>query len=402
MLNNFVSYMAQHTKSQLGQKSFINIHRAFPRKISVNPFLNPESWGQLFKKSKVDIAVELVRGFLEEDQIISALKDKRKNVRSALLANKKIIWSDKLFQTLLTQPWFDEVYAADLISSGTLKDENLKKIALIENDRLLVSLMCVPELFTIEEVINLLPNLRYRNCKDALSQLVDLRPQIIPYIMDIKKGELRDALTASRHLKQSEIRYLLKSSYEDKTSYYSLKTISNLLLQPNVASGLVKEYSEVLRKALHKHDGHSQMVYKQIFHFQGELHRNNLKSLEDKPWEDFFGTPFGNEILQSAKILGAYRYPTIRDNINATYSYRAAEQTAKTTSSKIEEDIATLAEIAVQEKRLWEKVRIEHVSNISKILDEKGELSWDIFWSLANTFEGSLEELLKSVDALSK
>lgn len=403
--NFFVSIMAHRVKSAKAQKAYANIFPNDFKSLQGNAALDKNLWIELFKNAKVDPAVLLTKLSLDSEQVHLALKDKRKSVRYTLLSNKKINFTDEICDTILSRPWFSYEMAHHWLKSKTVPRSYLTRVATIENSAMQIELLADKELYSIESAISVLSQVSHFDSKSQMWKLFDLRPELIPGAIELNDKNLFDAISGSRHLTDPNLVAKVSAwvTPEEIKRSWNLRGVAyNLMINPSVDLDTSIKINKIVNEC-----GPISGDYRSSQSRQVHALRSTFQSLggltgplTKGPWELEEDPKVLEQLIRGITALGYQRYPSINEFImDKLYKTRYNNTTPK-------EDVIyphySLNELDLSDSNLVHYFNAENLAELTSILDAGEPVTWEVFWTLATTWEGSVASLVDATIAMNQ
>ena len=404
--NFFVSIMAHRVKSAKAQKAYANIFPNDNTSLQGNNFLDQNLWLELFKDAKVDPAVLLAKQPLSTQQVLVALKDKRKSVRYTILSNKHINFTDEICEAVLGKSWFCYDMAHHWLKSKTVPRSYLTKVAKIENSAMQIELLADSELYTIEQAIMILSQVSHFNSKVALWKLFDLRPELLSAAIDLNDKNLFDAISGSRHLCEPSLiaKAVAWITPEDIKRSWNLRGVAyNLMINPSVDLASTLKVKDIVLQGGPVSGDYRSSPSQQI-HALRVLYQNLGSSqgpLTNVSWELEEDPKVIEQITRGVGALGYQRYPSIHTFIMEKLD-KSKQSTSSPVKAKIEFEHFELDNLDLADKNLVHYFDEQNLQELSKALDAGEAVTWEVFWTLACDWEGSVASLVKATLAMNQ
>lgn len=403
--NFFVSIMAHRVESAKAQKAYANIFPNDEKSLQGNLSLDKSLWIELFKNAKVDPAVLLTKLHLDSEQVLLALKDKRKSVRYTLLSNTKIQFTDEICDAILSRPWFSYEMAHHWLKSKTVPRSYLTRVANIENSSMQIELLADEELYTVDQAISILSQVSHFNSKTYLWKLFDLRPSLLPGAIALNDKNLFDAISGSRFLTEPSLIKKVSSwiTPEEIKRSWNLRGVAyNLMINPSVDIETTIQINDIVnqcgpvsgdyRSSQSKQTHALRATFQKLGNIPGPLTKNSWELEEDPKVLE--------QLLRGITALGYQRYPGINDFImDSFYKTRYTNSTPK---EKVKYPHYSLDDLMLSDDNLVHYFNADNLSELTASLDDGDPITWEVFWTLASTWEGSIASLRDATLAMNQ
>lgn len=391
----FISCLASKVKSSVAQRSFLKANgNNFA--LLENKNLDRNLWFELFKGSKVQVAIALTILELDEEMISQVVKDKRKTVHESLLTSKNRTFSPKNVREIIDAKWFDQHFAGLWLRSKTVPRDFIKEVALINSGSPMILSLTDRELFTPDEAVSALLSRRTNN-KVAIPILFDNRPELIDLLINCKDRYVLDAIAQSQHLLESkDFEILFKSA--SALEYHEKDVHGSLLYNPHLPYSMGMKIFEKLGNS------YSSSLDRSIIAYGRRVFMDRVNLFGDK--EIITGKPlleidddkvisFVTNLLYSRDFN---KYPTLKGSKYDRYSSTIRPEVAPREIIPLDYESIILSSRDFSPLSLTPEV----VDDVESKIEPLGEVGWDLFWVLAKSHDGNMNDLISQVSLLQR
>lgn len=378
MLRNFVlEQIIRETKNEISLHAFLHTFgKDGHESLSRNRHLPIGLWNTLVQKAKINVATNLYSRDLSEDQIKIALKDTRVYARRALLCHGVANATEETIDEILAKPWVTDEMLRTWLHYGNNLSAKHRRAASIRvggstQIRQLANQDAYPD---IEEVISILKNQGYVYSPWDLSPVFEKRVEIMEHLDEKLISQYRVAIANSWNLISEENQWLVYGKDGVQGNIYAWTA---LMRNPYTKKEIVEK--------IRSHP-------KSRSRWQKEF-----KSL-DASWQSAPGEPLTRSVHQLETDSEKERAEYFK-KYNSFYRLLPWE-----TSEENRKESVPLSAIKWKEQDQfrafsrystdWAQVDTE----LGKILTT--ESNWQAFWSLFETWNGSLQELAETSSRL--
>ena len=404
-LSFFVSCMAHRIKSRAGQASFVNTYPSNLNSILDNKYLAKDIWYKLFDGAKVDQATSLALLPLDENQVLTVSKDKRKTVKHALLSNKNADFTLAVSTEILKSKWFSVEYATTWLKNNLVPRELIKEVARIENKSYALNQLSDRDLYPINEAVSRLEDIMITS-QITLGRLLDCRPELVSELVCSDRDDIILGLSYNQWLKDplhvdSLFESIKKKFASEKYINHKLRdALINLLINPNISIAKSREIYDLVNQNI--------SIYKDWRHVNLiNIYRERLQKfpdieiLADGNWDKVERKDVADFIINIICSIDFNRYPSLRSYV---LSNRYASSSTPQQLIKNEDIVNYTFENTILGTKEFKPHMLtdEMLLQLESNLDNLGEVAWDLFWFLLPNFEGTLKELSTQVERLNK
>lgn len=405
---NILPHLANTINSKVGQLSLLESNLNMDNytkdniktSLAQNPNLDRSVWFQLVKKAKASVAYGLINRDLDLEQLSSFKNEKRTTVLKQLFHNGLKKCDENMAEFIINLTFFNKDFARLWIKNGFIPDKYKKTVAKIENGSGLLVLMRDKNLFTADEILEIIPNIDYNRVRYNLYGLFDTREDFTKLFSDniFYHKRLIEALASSRHLVDNNIfDIIFKFIFEDKLPSYEKDDIYySLLANPNTPNYILEKVIELIGTL--RTDSTSKFRYSSnatILNYAKNKCRNNINYIK-YPWEIHVQVNESPYRIASS-LLGYNRYPTLwkSNKLNNSLPNNTHD------GDLINKEEEIYLETSVNEMKInsFNKSTTNYICNQ---LDLAGKESWELFWTLLCSWEDDLHSLIKLSISINK
>jgi hypothetical protein len=247
--------------------------------------------------------------------------------------------------------------------------------------------------------------------RPALHRLFDMRPSLIPaaVVTGTERLHLIEAAVGSRHLFDRSIfeQVLQNIEKSGRNSSASLEVLLTMLANPNTPDDIVERGLKSAPQSTSYgtwarwRPASSQHMYMKLKDLRSQRkERGSITTSwecveeEDKVF-----------VLESVKILGANRYPTIAEWVRTQLGSNTSSgvnRGVQQVSRQVTQPELTSKNVIISEIGVHHKITKEIVQELQDRLDPLGVAGWSTFWSLVDTWQGSVSEIIDATVELTK
>jgi len=244
-------------------------------------------------------------------------------------------------------------------------------------------------LFSAEEIIEILPNIDFNRVRFNLYALFDYRPDLVTKLSDniINHKRLLDALSSSRHLFDLEVfKNIIQLVENDSIRNYERDDILySLLGNPNTPNEVLLKTLELLGPLRMDSTCRYRYASNSLIINHAKVRVKNDNQFSKLPWENYI--PINESPYKVATyLLGYNRYPTLR-------VIPKQEKIDSYVHNKNESEEIALNHI-IKDLKSGSVINKETLNYITEQLDNSGKESWELFWTLFESWEDDLNSLL--------
>jgi len=357
--------------------------------LASNPYLDNEVWIKLANKPKAEVAYGLIDRKLSLEQIKYFKKEKRITVLKELFSKGLKNCSDEMADFIFQSNLLTKELARLWIKNGKVPDNFKKKVGLLENGSGLLIFMKDKNLFTAEEIIEILPNIDFNRVRFNLYALFDYRSDLVTKLSDnlINHKRILDALSSSRHLFDLEVfKDIIDLVEKDSIKNYERDDILySLLGNPNTPSEILIKTLELLGPLRMDSTCRYRYASNSLIINNAKARVENENKFSKYPWENYI--PINESPYKIATyLLGYNRYPSLR-------VFSKQEKTDNIIINNYENEEIVLDQI-VKDIKNGSSINKVTLSYITEQLNYSGKDSWELFWTLFESWEDDLNSLL--------
>ena len=394
---NIIPNLANRITSKIGQLSIFeskSYNDKFSREkilvsLASNPYLDSEVWAKLANKPKAEVAYGLIDRKLSIEQIKYFKKEKRITVLKELFSKGLKNCNDEMAEFIFQSNLLTKELARLWIKNGKVPDSYKKKVGLLENGSGLLIFMKDKNLFSAEEIIEILPNIDFNRVRFNLYALFDYRPDLVTKLSDnlINHKRILDALSSSRHLFDLEVfKKIIELVENDSIRNYERDDILySLLGNPNTPNEVLLKTLELLGPLRMDSTCRYRYASNSLIINHAKVRVKNDNQFSKLPWENYI--PINESPYKVATyLLGYNRYPTLR-------VIPKQEKIDSYVHNKNESEEIALNHI-IKDLKSGSVINKETLNYITEQLDNSGKESWELFWTLFESWEDDLNSLL--------
>lgn len=394
---SIIPNLANRITSKIGQLSIFeskSYNDKFSREkilvsLASNPYLDSEVWAKLANKPKAEVAYGLIDRKLSIEQIKYFKKEKRITVLKELFSKGLKNCNDEMAEFIFQSNLLTKELARLWIKNGKVPDSYKKKVGLLENGSGLLIFMKDKNLFSAEEIIEILPNIDFNRVRFNLYALFDYRPDLVTKLSDniINHKRLLDALSSSRHLFDLEVfKNIIQLVENDSIRNYERDDILySLLGNPNTPNEVLLKTLELLGPLRMDSTCRYRYASNSLIINHAKVRVKNDNQFSKLPWENYI--PINESPYKVATyLLGYNRYPTLR-------VIPKQEKIDSFVYNKNESEEIALDHI-IKDLKSGSVINKETLNYITEQLDNSGKESWELFWTLFESWEDDLNSLL--------
>jgi hypothetical protein len=394
---SIIPNLANRITSKIGQLSIFeskSYNDKFSREkilvsLASNPYLDSEVWAKLANKPKAEVAYGLIDRKLSIEQIKYFKKEKRITVLKELFSKGLKNCNDEMAEFIFQSNLLTKELARLWIKNGKVPDSYKKKVGLLENGSGLLIFMKDKNLFSAEEIIEILPNIDFNRVRFNLYALFDYRPDLVTKLSDniINHKRLLDALSSSRHLFDFEVfKNIIQLVENDSIRNYERDDILySLLGNPNTPNEVLLKTLELLGPLRMDSTCRYRYASNSLIINHAKVRVKNDNQFSKLPWENYI--PINESPYKVATyLLGYNRYPTLR-------VIPKQEKIDSFVHNKNESEEIALDHI-IKDLKSGSVINKETLNYITEQLDNSGKESWELFWTLFESWEDDLNSLL--------
>ena len=331
-------------------------------------------------------------------------------VRNALFSNGLVGCTEEMADMVINAGWMTAEHAQMWLRSKSVPASRIKQVALVEQGPALLRYLADTEMFSEQEAIELMYIPRMVHFRAALHRLFDLRPSLIPAAVatGTERLHLVEAAVGSRHLQDRSIFEQVLQIVEKGGRFNSAMNdvMLTLLANPNTPDDIVARGFTVSPPS---------SMYGTWSRWRPASNQHIVMKLRDlrmlrkqlgpitTSWESAEGVD-KEFVLESIKLLGANRYPSINDWFRASIGWSSPTVLNRVDTSARQATVSehTTENVVLSEPVAHQKITKEIIQEIQHRIDPLGVPGWSTFWSLVDTWQGSVAEILDATVELSK
>ena len=394
---SIIPNLANRITSKIGQLSIFeskSYNDKFSRdkilvSLASNPYLDNEVWAKLANKPKAEIAYGLIDRKLSIEQIKYFKKEKRITVLKELFSKGLKNCTDEMADFIFQSNLLTKELARLWIKNGKVPDNYKKKVGLLENGSGLLIFMKDKNLFSAEEIIEILPNIDFNRVRFNLYALFDYRPDLVTKLSDniINHKRLLDALSSSRHLFDLEVfKNIIQLVEMDSIRNYERDDILySLLGNPNTPNEVLNKTLELLGPLRMDSTCRYRYASNSLIINHAKARVKNVNQFSKLPWENYIHINESPYKI-ATYLLGYNRYPTLR-------VIPKQEKIDNFIINKNESEEIALDHI-IKDLKSGSVINKVTLNYITDQLDNSGKESWELFWTLFESWEDDLNSLL--------
>ena len=411
LTTHVVPILARRVSGKSAQESVLSTYPEIAEYLAGNPDLDDAVWYKLTKKTKAPVVVALASGKLDRTRLAELLKEKRITVRNMIFSKGLNGCTEEMADMVLNAGWMTSEQARYWLVSGSVPASRIKQVAKIEQGSILLHHLGDPEMFSESEAIELMSLPRMAFFRPALHRLFDMRPSLIPaaVVTGTERLHLIEAAVGSRHLFDRSIfeQVLQNIEKSGRNSSASLEVLLTMLANPNTPDDIVERGLKSAPQSTSYgtwarwRPASSQHMYMKLKDLRSQRkERGSITTSwecveeEDKVF-----------VLESVKILGANRYPTIAEWVRTQLGSNTSSgvnRGVQQVSRQVTQPEFTSKNVIISEIGVHHKITKEIVQELQDRLDPLGVAGWSTFWSLVDTWQGSVSEIIDATVELTK
>ena len=408
-----VPYLARRVRGVAAQESLLSTHPEVVEFLAANSDLDDSVWFKLTKKTKAPVVVALASGKIDVPRLEEILKDKRMTVRNALFQEGLKGCTEEMADMVINAGWLSREQASMWLRSKSVPVTRIRQVAIIESGSYLLHCLADTAMFSDKEAAELMVDKRNSMHRSAIHRLLDQRPALIPAALaaGMERSFLVEAAVGSRHLFDREAFEGVMEAAEQSGRFSSgyVEVLITLLANPNTPVDIVDKVLNI--PALSKlntwnrwRPGSNAYIFTQVG--RRRILNKNRSSIT-APWETYDGEDRTFIFNEATKLLGHNRYPTLLDWFRGAQNGKQgaapsvpSRQVEQTTRPLTVQEHST-STVLLSEPGAQFKITREIVNEIHDRIDVHGNAGWTTFWSLVDTWQGTLAELLDTTVDLS-
>ena len=411
LTTHVVPFLARRVRGKSAQESVLSTYPEIAEYLATNPDLDDSVWYKLTKKMKAPVVVALATGNLDSIRLAELLKEKRITVRNALFSKGLSGCTEEMADMVIKAGWMTSDQARYWLVSGSVPTSRIKQVAKVEQGSTLLHHLGNPDMFSESEAIELMSLPRMAFFRPALHRLFDMRPNLIQGAVATGTDRLHllEAAVGSRHLYDRSVFEQILQIIEKsgRQSSASLEVLLTMLANPNTPNDIVERGLKSAPQSTSYgtwarwRPASSQHMYVKLRDLR--LQRKQRGSITTS-WE-FVEEEDKTFVLESVKILGANRYPTITDWIRTQLGSPSSSGNNSVVQQASRQDTKTeytTKNVVISEIGAHHKITKEIVEELQVRLDPLGVAGWSTFWSLVDTWQGTVSEIIDATVELSK
>jgi hypothetical protein len=393
MYNRTVPTLARFTHSKIAQQTLLDCHPEAATPLASNAELDRQVWFRLARKPKADVAYMLVSHPLDLEKLNAFLDEKRVTVRRHLVSNGLHGCTDEMGELVFSQSWFDSELATIWLTANTVPSVLRKRVVIMDNANHLVRALSDTEMFTDEEVMALLPKIRFAVVRSSLYQLMDLRPSLVGpcATAGVDNPRLVEAAAGSRHLFNREHFDVICDNIAKLggQSHHGSEILLTLIGNPNLPLDLLEQLLERFPTRLNGFGSRNRPVNNTVIHAYAASRLASREAAIGQAWQ--LEESHREYITKAIVVLGAGRYPTLKNWLNPTMQSLTPIKSTRGPQPAVKPDLSYLP--AQSDRSLLSP---ETVHQVDVLLDPYGPAAWQTFWSLIDSWQGDLSSLVES------